>query len=111
MWAVSLVQTQVDYVSHSRRIGRDLAGSVRGWETMKTAQIWILIGFFLTVSVVVIYRVITTERPSEALQAAQEALARDKIELERYRIGELESEKFMGWFNRIIWRRFRRLDA
>ncbi len=64
---------------------------------MKTARLQILVGFFLTVSVVVTYRVLSTAVLDKELQQARIAYEAEKLELEREALKQrntLQAERF-----------------
>ncbi len=64
---------------------------------MKAARIQVLIGFFLTVSVIVTYRVISSEMVAPDLKEAQVAYETEKVRLEReqlQRYHSLEAERY-----------------
>jgi len=64
---------------------------------MKAARIQVLIGFFLTVSVVVTYRVISSEMVAPDLKEAQVAYETEKLQLEREQLQRyhlLEAERY-----------------
>lgn len=63
---------------------------------MKAARIQVLIGFFLTVSIIVTYRVISSEMLDPDLKQAQVAYETEKVQLEREqlrRYNALEAER------------------
>lgn len=64
---------------------------------MKTAKLQVIIGFFLTVSTIVTYKVITTELIDPGLKEARVAYETEKIQIEREqlkRYDALEAEQF-----------------
>jgi len=64
---------------------------------MKTARIQVLIGFFLTVSIVVIYKMVASELVDPSLRQARLAYQIEKLETERaqlQRVDDLEIERF-----------------
>jgi AraC-like DNA-binding protein len=64
---------------------------------MKAARIQVLIGFFLTVSVIVTYRMISSEMVDADLKQAQIAYETEKVHLERehlHRQYQLEAERY-----------------
>ena len=60
---------------------------------MKYARIHILVGFFLTVSIIITVRIVMSSTMSDDLKQARESLEMEKINLEKSRIADIESER------------------
>lgn len=64
---------------------------------MRTARLQVLIGFFLTVSIIVTYRVISSEMVDPELQKARIAYETEKLQVEREQLqrhNRLEAERY-----------------